>query len=60
MNDEDMRVVFAMFIINGMMGRFDPKEIDPENGWYLADEMVAAGKPKAGLPAIEKRKKKDD
>jgi hypothetical protein len=59
MNDQDMRDALALMIINGMLSRMDPSEIDPANVWYLSDAMIEARKPKEedGIVAIKKRKK---
>lgn len=61
MNEKDLRDAFAMLIINGMLSRLDPAEIDPANVWYLADCMIETREPKSaiGLPPIKRRKKSE-
>lgn len=60
MNDDDLRKCFAMFIVNGLISRasvFDMKEV-----WEMADALVDAQnpQPEIGLPAIKRRKAKND
>ena len=59
MEKEELRSAFAMLITNGMLSRLDPKDVDPEIVWELADKMIEAKeqKPTAGLPPIKRRKK---
>jgi len=57
MNEKDLRQVFAIQILNGMLARIPAEEIEPSNVWYLADAMVEAMNPVGGLPAIKRRKK---
>lgn len=60
MNDQDLEDAFAMMIINGMLSRVDPSEIEPENVWYLARAMREARDIKpVGLPPIKRRKKSE-
>jgi hypothetical protein len=61
MNEKDLRDVFAMLILNGMLSRIPPEEIDPDNVWYLADAMVETREPKSvsGLPPIKRRRKSE-
>jgi hypothetical protein len=59
MESDELRSAFAMLITNGMLSRLDPKDVDPEEVWQLADKMVEfkEQKPTAGLPPIKRRKK---
>jgi hypothetical protein len=59
MESDELRSAFAMMILNGMLSRLDPKDIDPEEVWQLADKMIEAKeqKPTVGLPPIKRRKK---
>ena len=59
MESDELRSAFAMMILNGMLSRLDPKDVDPENVWHLADKMIESKeqKPTAGLPPIKRRKK---
>lgn len=64
MNEQDLRDVFAMFIVNGIIineGVLDDRM--PNRAYLLADMMLEARKPKEtiGLPAIKRKTKvKDD
>jgi uncharacterized protein with HEPN domain len=56
MNDEDLRDCFAMFIVCGMVMKYN--EVDPNTIWKMADEMLEARKPKEeGLVAIKRKVK---
>jgi len=59
MNEQDLVDCFAMFILNGMLSRLNPAEIEPDNVWYLAREMVKQrdSTPVIGLPPIKRRRK---
>jgi hypothetical protein len=59
MESDELRSAFAMMILNGMLSRLDPKDVDPENVWQLAEKMIEAKEQKttAGLPPIKRRKK---
>jgi hypothetical protein len=60
MNEKDLRDVFAMFILNGMLSRLPSEEIEPSNIWYLADAMIESRDAKPiGLPPIKRRKKSE-
>jgi hypothetical protein len=61
MNEEDLRHVFAMFIVNGLLTRRDPQDIDPDEVWLLTDGLLAKRKKEAtGLPSIKRRRKNED
>jgi hypothetical protein len=60
MNEQDLRDVFAMFIVNGLISRasvFDMREV-----WEMADAMLEARKPKeeVGITAIKRTRKKSN
>ena len=59
MNEQDLVDCFAMMILNGMLSRLNPAEIEPDNVWYLAREMVKQRQVEepVGLPAIKRRRK---
>jgi NADPH-dependent curcumin reductase CurA len=57
MNDQDLRDCFAMFIVCGMVMKYN--EVDPNTIWRMADEMLEARKPtEEGLVAIKRKVKK--
>jgi hypothetical protein len=59
MTEEELRLVFAMFIVNGLLSRRDPQDIDPDEIWLLTDGLLERRKKEiTGLPPI-KRKRKD-
>jgi uncharacterized protein with HEPN domain len=56
MNEEDLRDCFAMFIVCGMVMKYN--EVDPNTIWKMADEMLEARKPtEEGLVAIKRKVK---
>jgi hypothetical protein len=63
-NENDLRDVFAMFALNGMMscGNNDtvPYKVLASNAYEVADQMLEARKPKdeEGIVSIKKRVRK--
>jgi NADPH-dependent curcumin reductase CurA len=60
MNEKDLRDCFAMFIVCGMVMKYN--EVDPNTIWKMADEMLEArnAEPEAevGIVAAKSRRKK--
>ena len=54
MNENDLRDCFAMFIVCGMVMKYN--EVDPNTIWKMADEMVEArkAKDKSGIVAVKR------
>ena len=54
MNENDLRDCFAMFIVCGMVMKYN--EVDPNTIWKMADEMLEARKPKekSGIIAVKR------
>jgi NADPH-dependent curcumin reductase CurA len=54
MNEQDLRDCFAMFIVCGMVMKYN--EVDPNTIWKMADEMLEARKPKekSGIIAVKR------
>jgi hypothetical protein len=57
MNDEDLRVCFAMFAMLKMDWRRGDEADDAKDCWLIADEMLRAKHPEqdGGIAAIKKR-----
>lgn len=57
MNDEDLRVCFAMFAMLKMDWRRGDEAEDAKDCWFIADEMIKARYPDQdeGIAAIKKR-----
>jgi hypothetical protein len=53
-NEQDLRDCFAMFIVCGMVMKYN--EVDPNTIWKMADEMLEARKPKekSGIIAVKR------
>jgi NADPH-dependent curcumin reductase CurA len=53
-NENDLRDCFAMFIVCGMVMKYN--EVDPNTIWKMADEMLEARKPKekSGIIAVKR------
>jgi hypothetical protein len=67
-NDDELRDVFAMFAMNGIIARgglhpeLMPEEAMARRAYQVADAMMEARKqkePEAGLAAIKTRRKKE-
>ena len=65
MNETDLRDVFAMFALNGLMSCGDndtvPYKVLASNAYEVADQMLEARKPKEadeGIVSIKKRVRK--
>jgi NADPH-dependent curcumin reductase CurA len=60
MNDKDLRDCFAMFIVCGMVMKYN--EVDPNTIWKMADEMLEARnaepETEVGIVAAKSRRKK--
>ena len=60
MNDKDLRDCFAMFIVCGMVMKYN--EVDPNTIWKMADEMLEARnaepEQEVGIVAAKSRRKK--
>jgi hypothetical protein len=60
MNDKDLRDCFAMFIVCGMVMKYN--EVDPNTIWKMADEMLEARnaepEQEVGIVAAKTRRKK--
>ena len=62
MNEQDLRDCFAMFIVCGMVMKYN--EVDPNTIWKMADAMLEARKaepePEVGIVAAKSRRKAKD
>jgi NADPH-dependent curcumin reductase CurA len=60
MNEKDLRDCFAMFIVCGMVMKYN--EVDPNTIWKMADEMLEARnaepEQEVGIVAAKSRRKK--
>lgn len=57
MNDEDMRMCFAMFAMLKMSWHRGEEEADARDCWFIADKMLEArNADDEGIVAIKKRK----
>jgi hypothetical protein len=60
MNEKDLRDCFAMFIVCGMVMKYN--EVDPNTIWKMADEMLEARnaepEQEVGIVAAKPRRKK--
>ena len=60
MNEKDLRDCFAMFIVCGMVMKYN--EVDPNTIWKMADEMLEARnaepEQEVGIVAAKTRRKK--
>jgi hypothetical protein len=60
MNDEDLRVCFAMFAMLKMDWRRGDEADDAKDCWLIADEMIKARRsvPDGGIASLKPRRKK--
>lgn len=58
MNDEDMRLCFAMFAMLKMAWHRGDEEADARDCWYIADKMLEAREATSeeGIVSIKKRR----
>lgn len=59
MNEQDLRDVFAMFAMNGLLAQGFHDYSIAQTAYKMADEMLEARKPQEtiGLPAIKRKAK---
>jgi|GEM_PF-6610588 len=57
---EHMRMLFGMFVFNGLLSRLNPDEIEVEDVWEFVEHVITAGESEPmGIVAIKTRKKKN-
>jgi len=55
---EHLRMLFGMFVFNGLLSRLNPDEIDIEDVWEFIEQVIQVGESEpVGIMAIKPKRK---